>query len=73
MAIKFLKIQDQAVQRITNYMTYLKARGRIPCTLCDNRDTEFMNDKGLNGWYHSQGIKLQLTMPSLPSQKEVAE
>jgi len=27
MAIELLKTQDQAVQRITNYMTYLKALG----------------------------------------------
>jgi hypothetical protein len=32
--VKFLKTKDQAIQRIMDYMTYLKAQGRIPCTIC---------------------------------------
>jgi len=31
--VEFLKTKDQAVQKIKNYMTYLKARGASPCTI----------------------------------------
>jgi hypothetical protein len=53
-------------------MTYLKAWGRIPCTICANWGTEFVN-KALKNWCHSQGIALQVTAPYSPLQNGVAE
>jgi len=70
--VEFLKTKDQAVQRIKNYMTYLKARGASPCGIRMDRGTKFLNDN-LRSWCHSEGIQLQLTAPYSPSQNGVAE
>jgi len=70
--IEFLKTKDQAAQRIMNYMTYLKAQGKSPCTIHANRGTEFINES-LRSWCQSQGIELQVTAPYSPSQNSVAE
>ena len=70
--IEFLKTKDQAAQRIMNYMTYLKARGRVPCAIRADWGTEFVNE-ALKSWCHSQGIELQVTAPYSPSQNGVAE
>ena len=55
-----------------DYMTYLKARGRIPYAICADWGTEFVNET-LKNWCHSQGIELQVTAPYSPSQNGVAE
>ena len=70
--VEFLKTKDQVVQRIMNYMTYLKARGRVPCAIRADQGTEFVNE-ALKNWCHSQGIELQVTAPYSPSQNGVAE
>ena len=70
--VEFLKTKDQAAQRIMNYMTYLKARDRSPCTIHADRGTEFVN-QSLKDWCQSQGIELQVTAPYSPSQNRVTE
>jgi len=70
--VEFLKTKDQAAQKIMNYMTYLKARGKTPCAIRADRGTEFINE-GLKNWCQSQGIELQVTAPYSPSQNGVAE
>jgi len=70
--VEFLKTKDQAMQKIKNYMTYLKARGASPCTIRMDRGTEFLNEN-LRSWCHSEGIQLQLTVPYSLSQNGVAE
>jgi len=70
--IEFLKTKDQVVQRIRNYITYLKAWDRNPCAICADQGTEFVN-KSLKNWCHSQGIELQVIAPYSPSQNGVVE
>ena len=70
--VEFLKTKDQAVQRIKNYMTYLKVQSRTPCAIHADCGTEFMNEN-LQNWCQSQGIELQVTAPYSPSQNGVAE
>jgi len=57
--VEFLKTKDQAAQKIMNYMTYLKTRGRSPCAIHADRGTEFVN-QSLKDWCQSQGIELQV-------------
>ena len=70
--IEFLKTKDQVVQRIKNYMTYLKAWSRTSCAIHADRGTEFINEN-LRNWCQSQGIELQVTAPYSPSQNGVVE
>ena len=70
--IKFLKTKDQAAQKIMDYMTYLKARGKTPYAIRADRGTEFVNET-LREWCNSQGIELQVTAPYSPLQNGVAE
>jgi len=70
--VKFLKMKDQAAQKIMDYMTYLKAQGKTPCTICADRGTEFVNET-LREWCSFQGVELQVTTPYSPLQNGVAE
>ena len=70
--VEFLKTKYQATQRITNYIIYLRARGKTPLALRSDRGKEFVN-LDLQNWCQSQGIQLQLTAPYSPSQNGVAE
>ncbi len=70
--VEFLKTKDQAAQKIKNYMTYLKARGKTPHAIRADRGTEFVNEN-LKDWCHAQGIELQVTAPYSPSQNGVSE
>jgi len=70
--VKFLKMKDQAAQKIMDYMTYLKAWGKTPCAIRADRGTEFVNET-LREWCNSQGVELQVTAPYSPSQNGVAE
>ena len=70
--VEFLKRKSQAVQKVKDYMMYLKARGASPCAICMDRGTEFVNED-LWTWTQSQGIQLQMTAPYSPSQNSVAE
>ena len=70
--VEFLKTKSQAAQRIQDYMTHLKAKGRSPCAIRMDRGTEFVNEE-LRTWCHSQGIRFQMTAPYSPSQNGVAE
>ena len=42
--VKFLKTKDQAAQKIMDYMTYLKARGKTPCAIRTDQGMEFVNE-----------------------------
>jgi len=70
--VKFLKMKDQAAQKIMDYMTYLKAQGKTPCAIHADRGTEFVNET-LREWCSFQGVELQVTTPYSPSQNGVAE
>jgi len=70
--VKFLKMKDQAAQKIMDYMMYLKAQGKTPCAIHADRGTEFVNET-LREWCNSQGVELQVTTPYSPSQNRVAE
>jgi len=70
--VKFLKMKDQAAQKIMDYMTYLKAWGKTPYAIHVDRGTEFINET-LREWCNSQGIELQVTAPYSPSQNGVVE
>src|SRR5207302_9158106 len=70
--VEFLKTKRQATQKIQDYMTHLKARGRSPCAIRMDRGTKFVNED-LCTWCHSQGIWFQMTAPYSPSQNGVME
>jgi len=55
--VEFLKTKDQAAQKIMNYMTHLKTRGKTPCAIHADRGTEFVNET-LKNWCQSQGTEL---------------
>jgi Integrase core domain len=71
-SVEFLKLKHQAVQFIKNYMTHLMACGMLPCAICMDRGTEFVNEY-LQTWCHSKGIRYQMTAPHSPSQNSIAE
>lgn len=70
--VDFLKSKDQAMQKVKNYMAYLKARGASLCTIRMDQGTEFLNEN-LRSWCHSEGIQLQLTALYSPSQNGITE
>src|SRR6266581_5738828 len=70
--VEFLKSKDQAAQKIKDYLTYLRVRGKIPYAIRTDRGTEFVKHT-LQSWCEAQGIELQLTAPYSPSQNGVAE
>jgi hypothetical protein len=70
--VEFLKTKDQAVQRIKNYMAYLRVQDKTPLAICADCGTEFVK-VSLMSWCHSQGIELQVTAPYSPSQNGIAE
>jgi hypothetical protein len=41
--VEFLKTKDQAVQRIKDYMAYLRVWDKTPLTICADCGTEFVN------------------------------
>ena len=60
------------MQKIKDYITYLKVRGKFPHAIRMDQGTEFVNEF-LHSWSDAEGIKLQLTAPYFPLQNRVAE
>jgi hypothetical protein len=55
--VEFLKQKSQAIQKVKDYMIYLKARGTSLYAICIDCGTEFVNED-LWTWTESQGIQL---------------
>src|SRR5260221_12419338 len=72
MTVAFLKLKNHAVEKVLDYLAYLKARNWSPHAIRMDRGTEFVNET-LRTRCHSQGIEFQLTAPYSPSQNGVAE
>jgi len=70
--VNFLKMKSQAVQKVKDYMTYLKVRGNFPQAIRMDQGTEFVNES-LRSWSKAEGIQLQLTAGYSPSQNAIAE
>jgi len=71
-SMQFLKRKDEATQAVKNYLTHLKARGKIAKATRTDQGTEFVN-QDLRTWCREQGIKNQTTAPYSPAQNGVAE
>ena len=71
--IQFLKRKSHATQKVIEYMAYLKARGKSPCSIRVDCRSEFVNET-LTKYSSVQGILvLQMTALYSPSQNRVAE
>jgi len=70
--VEFLKNKSKAVQKVIEYLTYLKTQNKMPHAIQMDRGSEFVKDE-LISWCNANGIKLQLTTPYSPSQNGVAE
>ena len=53
--VEFLKTKNQELQKIKDYMAYLKARDCSPCAIWMDHGTKFVNEE-LHTWCYSQGI-----------------
>jgi len=70
--VQFLKRKSHATQKVIEYMAYLKARGKSPCSIRVNCRSEFVNET-LMKYSSTQGIVLQMTALYSPSQNGVAK
>ena len=70
--INFLKGKNQALQKVKEYLTYLKTQGKNPKAICVDRGKEFIN-QDLCNWCREQGIEIQITAPYSPAQNGAAE
>jgi tyrosine-protein phosphatase YwqE len=70
--VEFLKLKDQAAQKVKNYFTHLEVQGRTPKAIHIDRGHEFVNDSLLE-WLYSKGMEVHMTAPHSPSQNGVAK
>ena len=67
----FLKQKSEAVQKVKDYLAYLKAHDKKPKVICIDQGKEFVNED-LKAWCWQQGIEIQMTTPYSLSQNGVA-
>jgi hypothetical protein len=67
-----MKKKSDVVEKVKNYLTYLKTQGKLPKAIRFDNGKEFLN-QGLKDWCAQQGIDIQTTAPYSPSQNGVAE
>ena len=72
-ALKFLKMKDQAIRKFQNYVAYLKCQYDLfpKCFHTDNGSEYITGD--LQRWCASKGIRLEYTVLYSPVQNGVAE
>ena len=70
--VEFLKLKDQAMQKLKNYFTHLEVQGKMPKVMHIDRRCEFVNDLLLD-WLYSKGMEVHMTAPYSLSQNGVTE
>jgi hypothetical protein len=70
--INYLKAKSEAVQKVKNYLTHLKAQGKSPKAVHFDCGKEILNEE-LESWCAEQGIEIQATALYSPSQNGIAE
>jgi hypothetical protein len=68
----FLKLKTEAIQKIKDYLTFLKTHNKQPHTICIDGGGKFINHE-LFKWCQCQGIEIEQTTPYSPLQNGVAE
>jgi hypothetical protein len=70
--VEFLKLKDQATQKVKNYFTHLELQGKVPKAMHIDCGHEFIN-KSLLNWCYSKGMEVHKTASYLSSQNGVAK
>jgi hypothetical protein len=70
--VEFLKLKDQAAQKLKNYLTHLELQGKAPKATCIDCGHKFINELLLE-WCYSKGMEVHKTAPYLSSQNGIAK
>src|SRR5260221_10892236 len=62
MTVAFLKLKNHAVEKVLDYLAYLKAINWSPHAIRMDRGTEFVNET-MRTRFHWQGMEFKLTAP----------